>query len=110
MPGIDQESLRINVLKLLWRTTFVVLTTVLAMSMPFFNDVLAFLGPISFWPLTVYFPVEMYITQKHMKAFSPKWVMLHTLSFGCLLVSLAAACGSIQGVVQSLKLYRLFET
>ena len=40
-----------------------VMVTVLAMAMPFFNEMLALLGAIGFWPLGVYFPVEMYIAQ-----------------------------------------------
>eukprot|EP00494_Astrolonche_serrata_P011647 UN11736 len=39
-------------------------STLLAILMPFFNDILGFLGAIGFWPLTVYFPVEMYVRQR----------------------------------------------
>ncbi|XP_068641554.1 amino acid permease 1-like isoform X1 [Aristolochia californica] len=101
---------KINVFKLIWRAVFVVVTTVLAMSMPFFNDVLALLGSVGFWPLTVYFPVEMYVAQNKIQVFSRKWIMLQLLSFVSLLVSLAAACGSIQGVVEGLHVYKPFKT
>src|SRR5688572_32258494 len=56
-----------NLLRLTTRTMFVILATTLAMAMPFFNDVLAFLGSLGFWPLTVYFPVEMYIAKNDIK-------------------------------------------
>ncbi|CAL9059872.1 unnamed protein product [Musa banksii] len=98
----------INIFRLLWRTTFVVISTVLAMLMPFFNDVLSLLGAVGFWPLTVYFPIEMYISRNHIARSSPKWMLLQSLSFLCFLVSLAAACGSIEGVAQSLQHYSPF--
>ncbi|XP_021740097.1 amino acid permease 8-like [Chenopodium quinoa] len=91
-----------NMLRLTWRTIFVILVTTLAMAMPFFNDILAFLGSLGFWPLTVYFPVRMYIAKNKIKRGSMKWCMLQLLNLLCFLVSLAAAVGSIQGVSQSL--------
>ncbi|KAK4477769.1 hypothetical protein RD792_017031 [Penstemon davidsonii] len=50
-----------------WRSAFVVLTTIISMLLPFFNDVVGILGAFGFWPLTVYFPVEMYIAQKKIR-------------------------------------------
>ncbi|XP_057525020.1 amino acid permease 6-like [Amaranthus tricolor] len=92
----------LNLLRLIGRTMFVILATTLAMAMPFFNDILAFLGSLGFWPLTVYFPVEMYIAKNNIKRGSMKWFMLQLLNILCLLVSLAAAAGSIQGVGEAL--------
>eukprot|EP01018_Ginkgo_biloba_P002107 Gb_06093 [translate_table: standard] len=101
---------KLNLFGLVWRTCFVITTTIISMLLPFFNDVLALLGAIAFWPLTVYFPTEMYIVQKKIKRLTNKWVFLQTLSIVCLLVSLAAACGSIEGILQDLKKYRPFKT
>ncbi|KAK9742073.1 hypothetical protein RND81_03G146600 [Saponaria officinalis] len=98
----SKTALSVNQLRLTGRTLIVISVTTLAMAMPFFNDILALLGSIGFWPLTVYIPVEMYIAQKNIKRRSTKWFMLQLLSMVCFLVSLAAACGSIQGVGQSL--------
>ncbi|KAG8068618.1 hypothetical protein GUJ93_ZPchr0005g15140 [Zizania palustris] len=55
---------KVNLFRLTWRSAFVVVTTVVSMLLPFFNDVVGLLGALGFWPLTVYFPVEMYIVQK----------------------------------------------
>ncbi|KNA14442.1 hypothetical protein SOVF_106810 [Spinacia oleracea] len=82
--------------------------TTLAMAMPFFNDFLALLGSVGFWPLTVYFPVQMHIAREKIKQWSLKWCMLQLLNFLCLLVSLAAAAGSIQGVAQALRTSKPF--
>ncbi|KAJ8638648.1 hypothetical protein MRB53_012915 [Persea americana] len=101
---------KFSTFRLLWRTIFIVITTTLAMILPFFNDILALLGAVGFWPLTVYFPVEMYISKKKIRRFTPKWTMLQLLSFICLLGSLAAACGSIEGVIEKLRVYEPFQT
>ncbi|EHA8591815.1 putative Amino acid permease 1 [Cocos nucifera] len=100
----------VNMFRLIWRTIFVVISTLLAILMPFFNDVLAFLGAVGFWPLTVYFPIMMYISQKNIARFTPKWMLLQSISFLCFLVSLAAACASIEGVIESLHHYTPFQT
>ncbi|GER49681.1 amino acid permease [Striga asiatica] len=94
----------------IFRCAFVVLTTVISMLLPFFNDVVGILGAFGFWPLTVYFPVEMYIAQKKIEKWSKRWICLQMLSFACLVISVAAAAGSVAGVVLDLKVYRPFRT
>jgi hypothetical protein len=70
--------------------------------------VVGLLGAVSFWPLTVFFPVEMYIKQRRVPRGCTKWICLQTLSISCLIVSLAAAVGSIADIVGALKVYRPF--
>ncbi|KAI3825839.1 hypothetical protein L1987_07517 [Smallanthus sonchifolius] len=55
---------RLNPLRLCFRTAYVVLTVAVGMLFPYFNEVEAFAGSVIFWPLTIYFPVEMYFVQK----------------------------------------------
>jgi amino acid permease len=98
----------LGVFRLTWRTAFVCVTTVVAMMLPFFGDVVGLLGAVSFWPLTVYFPVEMYIAQRGVRRWSTRWVCLQTLSAACLLVSVAGAVGSTAGVIDAVKLHRPF--
>lgn len=108
IPGYGLYQL--NLFRLVWRTCFVISTTLISMLLPFFNDVVGILGAVGFWPLTVYFPVQMYIVQKRIQRFSSKWMLLQTLSVVCFLISLAAACGSIEGILQDLKSYKPFRT
>ncbi|KAE8694428.1 Amino acid permease 5 [Hibiscus syriacus] len=49
-------------------------------------DVVGILGALGFWPLTVYFPVEMYIEQKKISKWSSRWICLKTLSLACLMI------------------------
>ncbi|KAL8473406.1 hypothetical protein ACS0TY_030300 [Phlomoides rotata] len=109
IPGV-RNTYNVNMFRLSWRTLFVLLTTLISMLLPFFNDIVGILGAFGFWPLTVYFPVEMYIAQKKIPRWSLPWICLQMLSGTCLVISIAAAAGSVAGVVLDLKVYRPFKT
>ncbi|KAL3840040.1 hypothetical protein ACJIZ3_024631 [Penstemon smallii] len=109
IPGL-KKPLKLNLFRLVWRTIFVIITTIISMLMPFFNDVVGILGAFGFWPLTVYFPVEMYIVQKKIPKWSSRWISLQILSMACLIISLAAGVGSFAGVVSDLMVYKPFQT
>ncbi|KAJ4963503.1 hypothetical protein NE237_023442 [Protea cynaroides] len=98
----------INFFRLVWRTAYVILTAFIAMIFPFFNDFVGLLGAASFWPLTVYFPIEMHIAQAKIKKYSSRWIWLKILSWSCLIVTIIAAVGSIQGLAADLKTYKPF--
>lgn len=100
----------LNWFRLTWRTMYVIVTAVLAMLFPFFNDFLGLIGAASFWPLTVYFPIEMHIAQHKIPKYSSKWICLKLLNYSCLVASLVAAAGSVQGLIHSLKTYKPFST
>ncbi|GKC86192.1 amino acid permease 6-like protein, partial [Tanacetum coccineum] len=89
----------VNMFRLVWRTAYVIMTAVIAMIFPFFNSFLGLIGAGSFYPLTVYFPIEMYIARAKIQRFSFTWVWLKILSWVCLVVSLVAAIGSVQGLL-----------
>ncbi|XP_052210298.1 amino acid permease 8-like [Diospyros lotus] len=97
-----------NLLRLTWRTGFVTLATMTAMAMPFFNDILGLLGAVAYWPLTVFFPVAMFVSQKKIRRWSRRWIGLQLINMVCFLVALAAACGSIQGLNKALHAYKPF--
>ncbi|XP_058089870.1 amino acid permease 3-like isoform X1 [Magnolia sinica] len=101
---------KLSLFRLVWRSTFVVVTTIISMLLPFSTDVFGVVGSFGFWPLTVYFPVEMYIAQKKIPKWSAKWVCLQIFSLACLIILVAAMVGSIAGVVIDLKTYRPFKT
>lgn len=108
IPGFSPY--RLNLFRLVWRSIFVMITTLISMLMPFFNDVVGILGAFGFWPLTVYFPVEMYIARNKIEKWSSRWISLQILSGACLIISIAAAAGSFAGVVADLKVYTPFKT
>ncbi|EEF40303.1 amino acid transporter, putative [Ricinus communis] len=96
----------VNFFRLLWRTGYVMVTSLLAMTFPFFNSVLGLLGALSFWPLTLYFPLEMYISQAKIARFSFTWIWLNILSMVCLVASLLAAAASIRGIIMDLSNFK----
>ncbi|XP_054798135.1 amino acid permease 6-like [Prosopis cineraria] len=106
---LSEGTYYLNFFRLLWRTAYVIVTAVIAMIFPFFNDFLGLIGSLSFWPLTVYFPIEMYIKQSKMQRGSFTWIWLKILSWVCLVVSIISAAGSIQGLAQDLKKYQPFK-
>ncbi|KAL1821851.1 hypothetical protein ACET3Z_016720 [Daucus carota] len=101
--------LHINFFRMVWRTAYVIITSVIAMLLPFFNDFLGLIGAAAFYPLTVYFPIEMYIARAKIPKFSFTWVWLKILSWVCLIVSIVAAAGSVEGLITDLKTYKPFK-
>ncbi|KAL3729083.1 hypothetical protein ACJRO7_033652 [Eucalyptus globulus] len=105
LPGLGHYKM--NLFRLVWRTVFVILTTVISMAFPLFNDVVDIIT-LGFWPLAVYFPIEMYIEREDIKRWSAKWVCLQMLSMACLVLSIMATVGSIAGLKDDLKDNRPF--
>nr|POE91095.1 amino acid permease 1 [Quercus suber] len=103
-------NFNINFFRCIWRTVYVIFTTVIAMLFPVFNSVLGLIGAASFWPLTVYFPIEMYISQTKIRSFSLKWFGLKTLSWFCFIVTIVAAVASIRGIIIDLGHYKPFKS
>nr|GMD02699.1 Amino acid permease 6 [Ipomoea batatas] len=106
LPFLGKFS--ISLFRLVWRTAFVVFTTIVAMIFPFFNAILGLLGSIAFWPLTIYFPVEMYISRAKIPRLSFTWIWLQILSFFCFVVSVLAAVGSIRDLAKSVMHFKPF--
>ncbi|KAL0320922.1 UNVERIFIED_CONTAM: putative amino acid permease 7 [Sesamum radiatum] len=94
MPG-----LRLNVMRLCLRTAYVGFTTGFSMLFPYFNQVVGVAGAINFWPVVVYFPVEMYLVQKNIGPWTSKSIILRIYCFATLLVILFAFVGSIKGLI-----------
>ncbi|KAA8527117.1 hypothetical protein F0562_008654 [Nyssa sinensis] len=92
-------ALRLNLFRLCFRTVYVASTTGIAMIFPYFNQVLGVLGALNFWPLSIYFPVEMYIVQKNIGAWTKKWVVFRTFSILCLIVTMFTLVGSFEGLI-----------
>ncbi|XP_061337615.1 probable amino acid permease 7 [Gastrolobium bilobum] len=92
-------AFELNFLSLSFRTAYVVSTTVIAIIFPYFNQILGILGSIIFWPLTIYFPVEIYLSKSSTQAWTAKWVILRTLNIFGFVFGLFTLIGCIQGIV-----------
>ncbi|XP_045819385.1 probable amino acid permease 7 [Trifolium pratense] len=94
-------AFKINLFRFCCRTSYVISTTGLAILFPYFNQVLGVLGGINFWPLAIYFPVEMYFVQKKIEAWSTQWIVLRLFSFVCFLVTMMGFIGSFEGIIRA---------
>ncbi|KMZ57076.1 Amino acid permease I, putative, expressed [Zostera marina] len=108
IPFTKASFYKFTLCKLLLRTALVILTTLTALLIPFFNAVVGLIGSVAFWPLTIYYPIAMHIVQANIKRGENKWVFLQLLSFICLLVSFVSALGSIVNIADSLKTAKMF--
>lgn len=101
-------TIHVTTSRLLLRTLFVMFTTLIAMMFPFFNAVLGVLGSISFWPLTIYFPLSMYMVQFNTRRGSSTWLFNMFLNIVCFLVSVIALVGSVADIIDRFKHAKLF--
>jgi hypothetical protein len=92
---------RVDVFRLCIRTAYVAATTALAVWFPYFNQIIGLLGAFTFWPLAVYFPVEMYLTRNKVAPWTNQWLAIHAFSLVCLLICAFASVGSAVGVFGS---------
>ncbi|KAK4439645.1 putative amino acid permease 7 [Sesamum alatum] len=92
-------ALSLNFHRLCFRTVYVASTTAVAMLLPYFNQVLGVLGTINFWPLSIYFPVEMWLRQQNIGSWTPQWIFFRTSSILCFLLNMYMLAGSIQGIL-----------
>ncbi|KAK6149466.1 hypothetical protein DH2020_016991 [Rehmannia glutinosa] len=91
--------LSINLERLCFRTAYVASTTAVAMIFPYFNQVLGVLGTINFWPLSIYFPVEMWLRQKNIRPWSTNWIVFRSFSIVCFVINMFIFAGSIEGIM-----------
>lgn len=100
--------IRLNIFHLVWRTIFVLVTTLLALLLPFFNSIMGLLGALAFFPLSVYFPIRIYMKRTNLRHYKCEWWFLCTLMVICLLVSIGAAIGSVAEILQDTRHYKPF--
>ncbi|XP_073149745.1 probable amino acid permease 7 isoform X3 [Henckelia pumila] len=93
------SAFRLNPLSLCFRTAYVAFTTGFSILFPYFNQVVGLAGAINFWPIVVYFPVEMYLAQNHIGRWTKTSVFLRVYCFVTLIVILFAFVGSIKGLI-----------
>lgn len=96
-PGMG--VVRVNPVRLSVRTAYVASTTTISLVFPYFNQVLGVLGSLNFWPMTIYFPVEMYLRHTGAEPWTAKWLSLRLFSLVFFLVAGFALVGSIQGLI-----------
>lgn len=95
------HDFKLNLLRLCFRTAYVASTTGVAILFPYFNQVLGVIGALNFWPLAIYFPVEMYLAQNNIRAWTRTWTVLQAFKILGLLCNIIALVGSIEGLISN---------
>ncbi|KAK4782162.1 hypothetical protein SAY86_016264 [Trapa natans] len=95
------STLRTNYFRLSFRTVYVASATGTSIFFPYFNSVLGVLGSVFFWPLVIYFPVEMYSVQMRIQAWSREWILLRAFSFLGLAITVLGTIGSLEELVSA---------
>jgi amino acid permease len=96
--------------RLIIRSVYVLLITLIACIMPFFGAMAGLVGAVTYFPLTVYFPFALYRIVKGdaiSKGFSMfLWVVWVVL----LAVAISATVGSVRSIIVSWSTFTLFGT
>lgn len=93
--------IRMNLLRVFFRTAYVASITGVGIAFPYFNQVIGVAGAINFWPVVIYFPIEMYLVQKNIGSRTTAWVILRLYSLISLIVILFAFIGSVKGLINA---------
>lgn len=95
-------------LRLVVRTTYVALTMLIAICIPFFGALLGFLGGFAFAPTTYFLPCIMWLKLKKPKTFSVSWIINWIcIIIGVLLMTLSPI-GAMRNIIVSAKSYKFF--
>lgn len=96
MPGF-----KLNLFRVCFRSAYVASTTLISILFPYFNEVLAVLGALNFWPLVIYFPVEMFLKQNNVRAWTGTWICFQALRVFCFVCAFLAFIGSVEGLISN---------
>lgn len=92
--------------RLILRSSYVLLCTIVACVVPFFNAIVGLVGAITYWPLSVGFPFLMYAIVK--KPPQRTILLMKVVAAVMLVVALLAIVGSAQNIIVSWSSYTFF--
>ncbi|CAK9219726.1 unnamed protein product [Sphagnum troendelagicum] len=94
----------------LWvRSLYVAFTIFMAMTIPFFGDLLGFLGGFAFAPTTFFLPCCMWLTIYKPKAFSISWILNWVCILLGVLLAVTSSVGGLRQIIISYSTYKLYE-
>lgn len=92
------------------RCTYVLLITILACVLPFFEAVAGLSGAISFFPMSIYFPFAMYQKLYGESMSKGFLVFLKVIGAFTLIVGCCATVGSFRNIISSFQNIQIFNT
>lgn len=92
------------------RCTYVLIITILACVLPFFEAVAGLSGAVSFFPMSIYFPFAMY-KKVYGHSMSRRFVMfLNVIAVFTFIVGCCATVGSFRNIISSFSDIKIFNT
>lgn len=88
------------------RSAYVVAITVISCCMPFFSDIAGLTGAVCFWPVAVYYPIQMW-----RRVFRPRgWLNLTLICINWTIgaASILGIIGAVRGIIISSSTYKVF--
>ncbi|XP_058108968.1 lysine histidine transporter-like 6 [Magnolia sinica] len=95
-------------LRLIARTTYVALTLFIAVTFPFFGDLLGFFGGFAFAPNSFFLPCTIWLAIKKPKRFSISWMVNWTCIFMGLLIMFASTIGGFRNIIIDASTYHFY--
>ncbi|CAM6087048.1 unnamed protein product [Calypogeia fissa] len=88
-----------SMMRIVTRSTFVVFTAFIAITFPFFSDLLAFVGGFALTPTTYFLPCIIWLRLKKPRPFSISWLVNWALIVIGVLLLLAATIGGMRNII-----------
>ncbi|CAM6092623.1 unnamed protein product [Calypogeia fissa] len=88
-----------SVMRLVTRSTYVVFTAFIAITFPFFSDLLAFVGGFALTPTTYFLPCIIWLRLKKPRPFSISWLVNWALIVIGVLLLLVATIGGMRNII-----------
>ncbi|KAF6259045.1 transmembrane amino acid transporter protein-domain-containing protein [Scenedesmus sp. NREL 46B-D3] len=106
VPKLDNLAGKEWLLRLGYRSFYVVITTVVACALPFFGAFVGLVGALTFWPTAIYYPMTMF-KAVYKPTGAKLWTMNAVNSIMCL-VAVLATIGSVETIVSSARHFTPF--
>lgn len=112
--GLANEEVPLNedefyvplVWRIIIRSLYVLIITVLSACLPFFSAMAGLVGAVTFWPLAIHFPFSCY--RKVAKISPAMSTFMWIVYFVLLVVAVAATVGSMRSIVVAWSSYKIF--
>ncbi|WIA38321.1 hypothetical protein OEZ86_001658 [Tetradesmus obliquus] len=105
-PKVDNFAGKEWLVRLGYRSLYVVVTTVIACALPFFSAFVGLVGALTFWPTAIYYPIAMF--KAVYKPTGPKLWAMNAANIIMCVVAVLATIGSVETIIASASHFKPF--
>lgn len=96
--------------RVLIRAVYVLICLLIACLLPFFGDLMGFVGAVAITPTTFVLPPVLWLMYKRPRRFSVEWFACWAIIIFAGVIGVMGAIGSVYLIVQHARTYRVFHT